>query len=459
MLNKLPEFTRHYLILSLCGLLALVWYFVPHPAVIVGISILPFAILIMLHFPFFMVLLFVIFSFFRIHEVIPQLYNFKIPLLLSLASFVSMGWNVFFTKRFSLWWRPEFTALATFYVLVTIGVVMASNLPVAMGYFINIYVKIAIMSFAIAWLITRESEFVIASVAIVISGLVVGIKALSNKALGIGLVEETRVTIGRLFGSVLGDPNDLSLVLMFPAAFAVGFIVNKGMNSPTKLFGIISIGILFSAVLATQSRGGLLGILAVFGIYAYRRIKNKFLFFTVGIIGALVLYQVAGISGRSSGGAAEEGIDASAMGRIYAWEAAIGMATDNPLTGVGIDNFYSNYFFYSPHWDGLNHAVHSTWFGVLAETGFLGLIVFIITIVMLVKTALRTLSTIEQHETYFSPMIKTVAEALLAGMIGTLVAGTFLTFGFSWPIYILGALTVSLAHWTRLQLLLIEESK
>ena len=78
---------------------------------------------------------------------------------------------------------------------------------------------------------------------------------------------------------------------------------------------------------------------------------------------------------------------------------------------------------------------------------------------MLVKTALRTLSTIEQHETYFSPMIKTVAEALLAGMIGTLVAGTFLTFGFSWPIYILGALTVSLAHWTRLQLLLIEESK
>ena len=147
------------------------------------------------------------------------------------------------------------------------------------------------------------------------------------------------------------------------------------------------------------------------------------------------------------------------MGRIYAWEAAIGMATDNPLTGVGIDNFFSNYFFYSPHWDGLNHAVHSTWFGVLAETGILGFIVFVITIVMLVKTALRTLSTIEENDTYFSPMIKTVAEALLAGMMGTLVAGTFLTFGFSWPIYILGALIVSLAHWTEQQISLIKDIK
>ena len=51
-------------------------------------------------------------------------------------------------------------------------------------------------------------------------------------------------------------------------------------------------------------------------------------------------------------------------GGFYAWEAAVGMAIDRPLTGVGLDNFYYNYYFYSPHWDGLNHAVHSTWFGV-----------------------------------------------------------------------------------------------
>lgn len=443
--------TKHYLMLLWIFILGLAWSVIPHPLVVIGISVLPIAILVMLHYPFLMVLLFVIFSFFRIHEVIPQLYNFKIPLLLSLASFATLGWNVFYKKRFDLWWRPELTALSAFFVAVSVGVVMASNMPIAIQYYLNIFVKIAIMCFAITWLTTRETDFTFAAKAIVLAGCVVGIKALHNKANGIGLVEETRVTIGRVFGSVLGDPNDLSLVLMFPSAFAVGFILTKGLSNGLKVFGLISICTLFSAILATQSRGGLLGILAVFGIYAYRRIQNKLLFLGGGAIAALILYQVAGISGRASGGAAEAGIDASAMGRIYAWEAAIGMANDNPLTGVGIDNFYSNYFFYSPHWDGLNHAVHSTWFGVLAETGYLGLIIFITLIVMLVKTNIRTLALIESFPDRFSPAINTTAEALLAGLIGTLAAGTFLTFGFSWPIYILGAMTISLAHWTEQQ--------
>ncbi len=52
-------------------------------------------------------------------------------------------------------------------------------------------------------------------------------------------------------------------------------------------------------------------------------------------IGLLALIVLAGISDRASGGAAEEGVDESAMGRIYAWQAAINMAIANPFTGVG----------------------------------------------------------------------------------------------------------------------------
>ena len=298
--------TNHYLMVLWIILLACAWTVVPHPLVIIGISILPVAVLVMLHYPFLMVLMFVIFSFFRIHEVIPQLYNFKIPLLLSLASFATLGWNVFYKQRFNLWWRPELTGLTAFFVAVSVGVVMASNMPIAIQYYVNIFIKIAIMCFAITWLTTRETDFTFAAKAIVFAGCVVGIKALHNKANGIGLVEETRVTIGRVFGSVLGDPNDLSLVLMFPSAFAVGFIVTQGLSYRLKIYGLFSICTLFSAILATQSRGGLLGILAVFGIFAYRRFQNKLLFFGGGFLAALILYQVAGISGRASGGARSE---------------------------------------------------------------------------------------------------------------------------------------------------------
>jgi O-antigen ligase len=159
----------------------------------------------------------------------------------------------------------------------------------------------------------------------------------------------------------------------------------------------------------------------------------------------MILFIVAGISERSSGGAAEEGIDESAMGRLYAWEAAWNMALDNPILGVGISNFYYNYFAYSPHWDGMNHAVHSTWFGVLAESGFVGLILFVSLIVSTLLMSLKMLKTVnDEHHT---PGIRVALNAAPAGIIGFIISGTFLTQGFIWAIYLQVALVIALNRY------------
>lgn len=441
------RFPQAVLASSICLLIAVVWKLVPHPAVVVVFSLIPFALVFVLHVPFLMVLLFVAFSFFRLHEVFPQLYSLKIPLMLSLASLFALFWHIGLSRKIQVYWRKEFVTLSIFFLLVVVGVIMASNRPIAINYFKGIYWKIALMTYAIAWLSRTASDFSLTSRLITVSGIMVGAVAISNKLAGIGLVEETRVTIGRAIGSVLGDPNDLALVLMFPMSFAVSLIMAKGSSRANRWLGVFAVPVLFWAVLATQSRGGLLGIMSIFGIYGYRRIQNKVLFFGLGAVAAAVLYLAAGISGRASGGAEEEGLDASAKGRLYAWEAAFGMAVHNPLTGVGLDNFYSNYYFYSPHWDGLNHAVHSTWFGVLAETGFLGLGVFITLIVQLMLTALRTLNRIEASPIPVPSAVHSTAMAVFAGLMGTIVSGTFLTQGFTWPIYILTAQVIAVANW------------
>jgi O-antigen ligase len=185
-------------------------------------------------------------------------------------------------------------------------------------------------------------------------------------------------------------------------------------------------------------------MMTVYAIFLQQTVRSKTLLAGIAIIGLMVLYVAAGIGERASGGAAEAGIDASAMGRLYAWEAAFKMAVDNPLTGVGLNNFYFNYYFYSPHWDGLNHAVHSTWFGVLAETGFLGLTVFISLIASLAKTAISTLNALKTKSD--PPVYLLVAsKAVVAGLFGTIVSGTFLTQGFVWPIYILASLIISIS--------------
>ena len=475
---KFPHKYVYLWTLAACILPVIAWRIVPHPVVIIALSLLPFSIIFVLKKTFLIILLFIIFSFFRIHEALPLLYNMKIPLLLSLASISALAWHLGISRKIRIFWNPQLTVLSLFFGAVIIGVIFASNRPIAIEYFKNIYWKIIIMTYAIAWLARSPKEFSMASQMITIAGTLIGIVTLYNQNMSIGLVEGTRVTIGRDLGSVLGDPNDLALVLMFPFAFATSLIVNPNIGKTARTIGLMSIPILFMAIIATQSRGGLLGVLAIAGFYLNRNIKSKALLITIAIAMTMALFIFAGISDRQSGGAAEEGLDVSAQGRLYAWGAAFGMAVAHPLTGVGIDNFYYNYYLYSSHWDGVNHAVHSTWFGVLAETGFLGFCIFIGMITVLLKSAFNSMKTIQQfrfhqltlkanHANQTPNNIETnnvetnnalhtvpksmeaCSQAIFSGLLGTLVSGTFLTHGFTWPIYILAGLVIALSHWTQ----------
>lgn len=426
--------------------LTLLWFKVPNPAIVPILALLPIGVLLVIHHVFWFVLLFVVFSFFRLHEAIPVLYSLRIPLLLSLGALGGLCWHLFISRKLKPYWPSTLNWLGIFWLLVISGLFFASNKPVAISFFNAIYWKIILMSLAIIWVINTKRQLEYASITIVISGLIIALIALQNAQAGIGLVEGNRVTIGRQLGSMLGDPNDLALVLMFPFAFAISLFLSRGYNALIRLIALLTSVALFAAVLETQSRGGLLGILAVGGIFVRYYIRSKLLLVAIAVPVMLILYVVAGISDRASGGTAEEGIDASAMGRLYAWDAAFKMALDNPLTGVGLNNFYYNYFFYSDHWDGLNHAVHSTWFGILAETGFAGLLAFIAFLLSLIRLASKTVDTLQHRQFASQCKIFACARAVHAGLIGTVVSGTFLTQGFNWPIYILAALTIVVAQ-------------
>jgi putative inorganic carbon (HCO3(-)) transporter len=429
-----------------CGVVALPLLALPHPAIVAVGAILPLAACFAMRIPFPLCLGFVIFSFFRIHEAFPFLMPFRIPQLLAMPTLAVLFWQVIATRKIEPYWSRELTWFAAFFVLVTIGVATATSRPLALAYWTSTYVKIGIMVLAIAWLTKEPRHFAGASRAFLMAGLAVAYVTLYNKMNSIGLVEGTRVTIGRDMQSVLGDPNDLSLVLLFPMAFAASQALTKGTPLFWRVLGAIGVVVMLSAIIATQSRGGLLGSIAVFSVFGTRMIKSKAMLITLAVAGAMILFTVAGISSRSSGGAAEDGIDESSMGRIHAWGAAINMAVRRPLTGVGIDNFVSNYYLYSAFWDGKNHAVHSTWFGVLGETGLPGLIVFITMITLMARSALRASRQLDTDPDA-DPAARAMGRALIAGLAGFCVSATFLTQGFTWPIYIQLALTVAISRY------------
>lgn len=432
------------LALGICALAGAAWFATRTPLVALGLGLAPFAVLVVFRFPVLMVIGFVVFSLFRIHEAYSQLYPLRIPQMLALAAFATIGFQLL-TRRLVPFLTPELKISLAFFVLVAIDVPFASNFGLAFGFWTGTYVKIGVMVFAIAWLVRRPVDLALAARIFAIAGLLVALVAISNKHAGIGLVEGTRVTIGRSFGSMLGDPNDLALVLLFPAGFAIAMILRRGLGPWDRILGLVAMIALVLGIFYTQSRGGLLGIMAVGGVFAWNRTQNKLLLIVAGLLVGGVMFALAGVSDRSVV-AASDGIDESSMGRLYAWEAAFHMALANPLTGVGLDNFYANYFFYSSHWDGKNHAVHSTWFGILAESGLLGFAVFLVLLIATIRLSIRSEAEARSHDVTAdrnTAWIGAGREALLAGLAGFVVSGTFLTQGFIWPVYILHALIVA----------------
>ena len=433
------------LALIFCALTLALWKIIPHPVIAVIIGLVPIAIIVTLRAPLIMVIFFVAFSFFRLHEAIDPLFPLRLPLLLSLGALSGLAWGLFITRSIKPWWSKEMTLLMLFVGIVIVGILFTANKPEAIGYFKDIYWKVILMTFAISWLLEKFSSFRVLTRIITISGIIVASKTVYNRINEIGLVDGTRVTVGRDIGSILGDPNDLALVLMFPTAFSVALSLTKGVPKFWRILGVICLLLIVPSIIMTESRGGLLGVLGVLGVFAYRLLKSKILFFTGGALAAILLFAVAGVD-RSDQTVAESGLDHSAQGRLHAWEAAVSMALSNPITGVGISTFYYNYYAHTPVWDGKPHSVHSTWFGVLAETGFIGLTIFGLFLFRLFKNAKITLEFAEKNRSKCGVDFIVSAQAAFAGLIGTSISATFLTQGFSWPFYILAGVIMAGHH-------------
>ncbi|PSV23000.1 MULTISPECIES: O-antigen ligase family protein [unclassified Photobacterium] len=405
-------------------------YTFKHYFAFLGILSLPFVV----KRAFLLCIWFILFSYFRLHEAMPFLEPFKIPKLLALACLVGLSWQLWMNYR-NFKWHPLHTWLLCFAFWVSISCAFASNREESFEMLSGNFLKIVLMVFAISLLPTHISQLKRIPYLLFLCGLLIASITLYNKYYEIGLVEETRVTIGRAFGSMLGDPNDLSLVLLFPLSFTAVYIFHGHIIA--RLIAMLISITLLAGIAATESRGGQLGIISVVFMSLLLRSKNIVTPLIITALGIMALFVAAGIENRFVSSASSGAIDESAMGRLYAWGAAIMMAVDHPFTGVGLSNFYNNYYFYSVHWDGKNHAVHSSWFEILAENGFVGLFLFATLLIKTFQLSYRLLKRLKK--TTYQPL----AEGLWLGMVSFSVSGTFLTQGTTWPFYILLSLLIA----------------
>jgi probable O-glycosylation ligase (exosortase A-associated) len=131
-------------------------------------------------------------------------------------------------------------------------------------------------------------------------------------------------------------------------------------------------------VIGTRSRSGLCGLITV-GLLMTALSKRKLLLAS-GLVLCAVLLLLFGPQGaldryRTIPTATES--DASAIGRLEAWTAAIKMTKAHPVFGVGLRNFMLAFPHYS---DARPRVTHNAMFEMLAETGVPGCLFFFLMI-------------------------------------------------------------------------------
>jgi O-antigen ligase len=83
--------------------------------------------------------------------------------------------------------------------------------------------------------------------------------------------------------------------------------------------------------------------------------------------------------------------DVSADARLYFWGIARTIAIDHPLFGVGFNSYRYSFPDYNtnPDFEGEQRAVHSVWFGLVAELGVPGLFLFVALLISTVRSCYR----------------------------------------------------------------------
>lgn len=207
----------------------------------------------------------------------------------------------------------------------------------------------------------------------------------------------------------IGDNNSLATailmvvpMMMYLSRYSESRMVRAGFQA----------GIVFSliTVMATFSRGGFVGLVFL-ALFFIKNSRRKLLPILGVLAGCVLIVALAPESWYQRLDTINEaGQDGSFMGRVVVWKMSTLIALDRPLLGAGphgvqylpVWNAYRPFlpqlnFITTPPPDVVPHAAHSTWFEILGDFGFPGLILFVAILAVALLSCRRIAKVERQH--------------------------------------------------------------
>ncbi len=247
-----------------------------------------------------------------------------------------------------------------------------------------------------------------------------------------GLFGTFSVANGRArWRGTLSDPNELSVFIGAGLTFA--FALYSVMQSKTKNLMIgLALGVVFYCVILTGSRGGILVLLAIFGVYFLRKYGLK----------GLVIAGICGSPVLALGGRSGEDAEASSLERLGALYDGADFFKQSPIFGLGHNQFIENYFI----------TAHNSYLLSAAELGLPGIILWFALVWSSVKIPWEVAF---RPPWGMDPRLYPYSVALITSFAGIMVGIFFLSFtyhpmmfvyyGFCGAYY--GAVKKSAPHW------------
>ena len=242
----------------------------------------------------------------------------------------------------------------------------------------------------------------------------------------------------------LGDNNlvAVGMAMLLPILSALA-ATSAGWQK--RAFQFLSIGVLYRG-LSTYSRGGFLSMGAVGALWFWRSPHKLKTVAAVVLAAALVMPVLPDAFWDRMGTivSSDDERDESAAGRLHFWQVAVVMANDRPLIGVGHAAYPRAYNSYD--WtEGrflTNRAVHSAWFGVLAELGYVGFLLFAAMVFTSWRACRRVRQSARRGE--IPGPLGPYAIGLEASLIAFVVGGSFVSFHYNEMLWHFFALTIAL---------------
>jgi probable O-glycosylation ligase (exosortase A-associated) len=256
----------------------------------------------------------------------------------------------------------------------------------------------------------------------------------------------------------LGDNNGVAVGMFVLVGLLVALARTSTKRWEKWMHRLLSVGVVYRAI-TTYSRGGFISGAALGCMYLVRSKRRVAALTGLVIVTAILLPvlptefwdrmgTITTTSASIDSTELEEADIASSVSRIHFWNVAVIMASAHPFVGVGPAAFGVAYDTYDSlgGFYGHNRSVHSMWLGMLAELGYPGLILLVLSfgLGLLACRKARRL----KGDSAEVVQLREFGIALESGLVVVAVGGAFVIYQYSEIFWHMIGLTIALHRLT-----------